>query len=199
MRGVLMKNKKKLIHTIKLLVLVNIGLVILIIVLLFHFINDNNYSNAKMTITKSELMNLYKDKLLSYIKEDDNQLEYTIFDINKDNIPELIIKSGDSEATYEFIFYTYNENNSSYAYDDYVVYAGTSYGGHSSLYETTNKNYLVNLYSHMGSTSGFDLTLENDWIVEKRINEKVDIDDYLKNSKRIELISYKDTSLFENK
>lgn len=193
---------KKKYHTIiGILVIINIILIILIGLILSRNISfNNNYSNNKMTISMNELMNLYKEKLNSYVPDHnmDIQIYYSIIDINKDNIPELVIKSGSAEADYKFIFYTYNENNDYYAFDDYVVYAGTSDGGHSSLYEMNNKNYLMNIYAHMGAESVSYLTLENDWIVEKRISQRITEDEYKSGDKYIKLVDYKDTSLFDS-
>lgn len=113
---------------------------------------SNESTKAKKTISDSKLMELYKEKVQSLVPQNtvDTQVSYAIVDINKDSIPELIIKTGTCEADYRYYFYTYNENNSYYDFDNYVVYAGSIDGGHSGLYKMNNENYLVYLYAHMG-------------------------------------------------
>lgn len=169
-----------------------------------NIIKENSQSdeniNVKKTISDSKLMNLYKEKLQSSIPENivDTQVSYALVDINKDNIPELIIKTGTCEADYRYYFYTYNENNSYYDFDNYVVYAGFIDAGYSGLYKMNNDNYLVYVYAHMGAETISYLTLENDWIVDKRISQRVNVEDYKTGDESISLVDYKDTSLFDN-
>jgi len=176
------------------------GIVVLCIVIAILISNDSLVSNAKKTISNIELMDLYKNELKNYIPESGNdvQLLYAIVDINKDDILEMIIKTGNTEATYQYIFYTYDENNSYYAYDNYLVYAGTIDGGHTSLYEMKQGEYLLSSYAHMSAEIVSYLTLENGWIVDRRISQKINVDNYQEGDNYIEFNDYQDMSVFDS-
>lgn len=85
----------------------------------------------------------YKKALieLMYFGES-NYIEYWIYDVDKDNIPELITKTGTSEADYVISFYKYHNNE--------VVFFDSIGGGHSYLAVDNDNNQLCCMYGHMG-------------------------------------------------
>lgn len=85
----------------------------------------------------------YKKALieLMYFGES-NYIEYWIYDVDKDNIPELITKTGTCEADYVIDFYKYRDNE--------VVLFDSINGGHSYLAVDTDNNQLCCMYGHMG-------------------------------------------------
>lgn len=77
--------------------------------------------------------------------EDINLIEISVFDMNKDGIPELIIKDGTSEADYAYEFMTYDYNTGLLEYID------ADWGGHSALFMDTATGQLCRHYGQMGS------------------------------------------------
>lgn len=93
------------------------------------YISDFEYLYKKLLI---ELMYQY---LNSYI-------EYWIYDIDKDNVPELIAKTGTSESDYIIGFYKYKDNE--------VVLIDSIGGGHTIFYKDKDNKQLCCMYGHMG-------------------------------------------------
>jgi hypothetical protein len=80
---------------------------------------------------------------LSKNTESLNTIDYCLFDMNTDGIPELIVKTGTCEADYTITFYTYKNNAIT------VVGDGFS-GGHSSFcYDSDTKQFCTK-YGQMG-------------------------------------------------
>ena len=124
-----------------------------------------------------------------------NSFSYGVIDINDDGVDELIIKSGDNEADYNYYIYTYDE-----AYEDsynHVVLVGEFSGGHSVLYKM-NDGTLMHLRGHMGVETVTIYSLENDWLVRKSVvSNNIGNGNYTKGDKKIELVSGTDLSMFE--
>ena len=70
-------------------------------------------------------------------------VEYGLVDINNDNVKELILFKGTSSSDYEFIFYTYKENE--------VTKLGELSAPSSVIYKMNNENYLRIVNSRGGS------------------------------------------------
>ena len=69
---------------------------------------------------------------------------YYLYDIDKDDVPELIVKYGTCEADYDAIVYAYNENTGdAEAIDEMVL-------GHTSLLTYPEANGVVLQWGHMG-------------------------------------------------
>lgn len=73
-----------------------------------------------------------------------NLLEMSVFDMNKDGIPELIVKDGTSEADYEYEFMTYDPET------DEMIYLASDVAGHSALFMDTATGQLCSHYGNMG-------------------------------------------------
>ncbi len=75
----------------------------------------------------------------TFLNESD--LEYTVYDIDKDGTKELIVKIGTCEADFEFLFYTYSNGK--------VISLGSKSGSHAGLSGCSGNGILI--YSaHMG-------------------------------------------------
>ncbi len=82
-----------------------------------------------------------------------------LYDIDKDNVCELILKSGTCEADYTFHFYTYRSGE--------LISLGDLSGGHSELF--VEDGVLICHYAHMGSESGSALSIKGDQIQSESI------------------------------
>lgn len=69
---------------------------------------------------------------------------YTINDIDKDGIKELIVLTGTCEADYVYRFYTYSDGK--------IIFLGSMPGGHIGLYGCDG-NGIFGYWSHMGYES----------------------------------------------
>lgn len=165
--------------------------------------NDNNINDGNkeiykqiMTISLSKLMDVYRERV-QYFASSPIETNYGIVDINNDNIPELIIKRGSSEAEYECYFYTYDENEKFSDYEDHIVSVGSISCGHTSLYKM-NDNTLLMLYAHMGYEETTYFKLENNWLIRTSYNSRVLSDDesYKSGDQSIKLVSSNDDSEF---
>lgn len=79
------------------------------------------------------------------VLDDVNLIEISVFDMNKDGIPELIIKDGTSEADYAYEFITYDYNTGE------LIYIDADWGGHSALFMDTSTGQLCRHYGQMGT------------------------------------------------
>lgn len=81
---------------------------------------------------------------------------YTLYDIDKDGTPELILKTGTCEADFHGFIYTFSESGG-------VVCVCDDFGlGHSSLYTYPGENGLILMYGHMGYAGAEHLILTPD-------------------------------------
>lgn len=151
-----------------------------------------NKSNSQViSITKDELMDVYKDVVKNTMYQ---KFTYGVVDINNDGIEELIFKTGSSEADYNYYIYTYDES-----FEDsknHVVLVGDLPGGHSALYKM-NDGTLMHLRGQMGEETVTIYTLENDWLVRKSVKSRETSSDYTKGDKEIKMVSNTNLSLFD--
>lgn len=85
----------------------------------------------------------YKKQLIESMYADSNgYIQYWIYDVDKNNVPELIVKTGTSEANYVIDFYKYQNNE--------IEFIDRIGGGHATLYEDKDNNQLCYMYGHMG-------------------------------------------------
>ncbi len=68
---------------------------------------------------------------------------YIVYDVDKEGIKELIIKTDTCEADYIYEFYTYQNG---------LVLLGTAHEGHTGLHIPNNNNELSLRYSHLRVT-----------------------------------------------
>ena len=100
---------------------------------------------------------------------------YTLYDIDKDGVPELIVKIGTCEADYRGEIYTFSNGRAQFVCDDLGL-------GHSGLYTDPGRNGLILMGGHMGYAWAERLCLENGSLVgaellyEDDLNERLQSD-----------------------
>ena len=195
-----MKNKKIVCGLVGFFIGVIITTLIFSIIIVFITKSDNKKLSCITSKSYSQKVSISKNNLLDVYKEIINEttynsFSYVVIDINDDGVDELIIKSGDNEADYNYYIYTYDE-----AYEDsynHVVLVGEFSGGHSVLYKM-NDGTLMHLRGHMGVETVTIYSLENDWLVRKSVvSNNIGNGNYTKGDKKIELVSGTDLSMFE--
>ena len=91
------------------------------------------------------------------------EIEYTVYAIDKDGTPELIVKSGTCEADYVGALYSFRDGK--------AFQFGEEIGlGHSSLYTDPGENGIILLYGHMGEARALRISL-NDGYAEELLYE----------------------------
>ena len=99
--------------------------------------------------------------------------EYAVYDIDKDGVPELIVKTGTCEADYMGQIYTCRDGES---------WPVAQFGmGHSSLYTDPGQNGLIVMYGHMGYAWADRLSLTGEGLIvetlyEDNLNERLESD-----------------------
>ncbi len=121
---------------------------------------------------------------------------YTIYDIDKDGTPELIIRLGDNEAEYRWKFYTFENGD--------IIELGEYTASHSALYGISNEN---GVYAHE-AIQGYErlvkLEKENGKIVPEVVIAEHEVehfsngDDYTQLPNYLEEIPVTDYSLVYN-
>lgn len=93
-------------------------------------------------VSEYDIFSFYKDKINEIASEMvyGDSLSYTLVDINKDGIKDLILKSESNESGVEYLFYTYDEYNTS---TDTIVYAGNVSSKNCKLYQMNDQDFLV--------------------------------------------------------
>ena len=99
---------------------------------------------------------------------------YTLYDIDKDGVPELILKLGTCEADFHGEIYSFVEGKA-------VCRENEWYIGHSSLYTDPGENGLIVMRGHMGYAEAYrmvlgetEITVED--LYEDNLNERLDND-----------------------
>lgn len=106
--------------------------------------------------TVKSLLSAYKEQLSAFEGETINgftsDTEYYVYDIDKDSIPELIIKHGTCEADYYYSVHTFNGET--------AQNAGTIMGGHAALASCQSNGIFCHV-AQMGYEFIFGYTLAN--------------------------------------
>ena len=89
---------------------------------------------------------------LDFPGDDMPSVSYSLYDVDKDGVPELFLKCGTCEADYYTLGYTFRGGQ--------VVNLGSFQSGHSSLYTVPGENGIIFREGHMGygSIEKFSLT-----------------------------------------
>ena len=123
------------------------------------------------------IRNAYRDILTDYAFANLDVYEkpkYFIYDINKDKIPELIIRAGTCEADYQFHYYTFSNSS--------AVLLGQYPAMRSSLYQNPNNNGIMRIGGAQGYGSVSLIELTNSALSERIIKEgqleDLDLDRY---------------------
>lgn len=96
---------------------------------------------------------------------------YSLYDVDKDGVPELFVRYGDCEAVYTTQCYAYR--------DGQVVCIGEFRSGHSSLYTHPDKCAVLRAAGHMGYAETYEYPMENGVLTEEReIFSEEDVRDY---------------------
>ena len=99
---------------------------------------------------------------------------YTLYDIDKDGVPELIVKMGTCEADYHGALYTFADGQALLVTDEIGL-------GHSSFYTDPGENGIILMQGHMGYAWAGRLRLENaslseELLYEDNLNERLETD-----------------------
>mgnify|MGYP006972489441 CR=1 FL=1 len=78
---------------------------------------------------------------------------YYLYDVDKDEVPELIVKFGTCEADYDGRLYTFD--------GEHAIYVGEFPLGHSGLATCPSQNGVILNYGHMGGAYMQKMTLKN--------------------------------------
>jgi hypothetical protein len=100
--------------------------------------------------------------------------EYTIYDIDKDGAPELIVKMGTCEADYHGALYTFAGGQALLVTEEIGL-------GHSSFYTDPDENGIILMQGHMGYAWAQRLRLENsslsgELLYEDDLNARLETD-----------------------
>ena len=86
---------------------------------------------------------------------------YSLYDVDKDGVPELFVKYGSCEAAYTTQCYTWR--------DGQVVCIGEFRSGHSSLYTHPDKSAVLRREGHMGYAELYEYPMEGGVLTEERV------------------------------
>lgn len=100
-------------------------------------------------------------------REDTDNLpceSYSLYDINKDNVPELLIEYGTCEADYQTFVYSFCAGE--------IKEIGHFHSGHTVYYSWPGDNGIIVFWGHMGNEYIRRLTLLNDRLVAEVLSDK---------------------------
>lgn len=89
----------------------------------------------------------------------DPELSYLIYDIDKDTIPELLVKTGTCEADYHGALYTFRDGRAFQVGEDLAL-------GHSSFYSDPGENGIILMWGHMGYASAVRISITDGYMEE---------------------------------
>ena len=96
---------------------------------------------------------------------------YYLYDVDKDDVPELMVKFGTCEADYDGRLYTFD--------GEHAVYVGEFPLGHSGLATCPSQNGVILNYGHMGGAYMQKMTLKNGELeFEELLSETLGDDPY---------------------
>lgn len=131
--------------------------------------SDTGYKKAYIELIEAE-----QQKIASVSPESEEYEEcmesYLLYDVDKDNTPELLIRFGHSEASYQRKLYTYADGQAQLVED--------SPSGHTSFYSVPNENGILYYMGHMGYADCIKAVLkdgktEYEELFAEDINEKL--------------------------
>ena len=101
------------------------------------------------------------------------EFSYLVYDIDKDAIPELLVKTGTCEADYHGAIYTLR--------DGQAVQVGEDLGlGHSSFYSDPGEDGIIMMWGHMGYASAVRISLTGGYreelLYEDNLNDRLEED-----------------------
>ena len=87
------------------------------------------------------------------------ELSYLVYDIDKDTIPELLVKTGTCEADYHGALYTFRDGRAFQVGEDLAL-------GHSSFYSDPGENGIILMWGHMGYASAVRISITDGYMEE---------------------------------
>lgn len=156
-----------------------------------------NDIGQKSSISKSQILSYYKDKIADLSSGD----QYSVVDINNDDIPELFIYVTGvigNQIIADTSVYTYDENKGNED-NNYIVYVGSINGriDNNTILYKMNDGKLLSVFGHMGYESIAYFELKNDWLIRTDFSSK-ETDDYMLGDTEIQFMPCDDTSLIDN-
>lgn len=198
MRGVKMRSKKIIMFLVATIFL----LIVIIVLMITGVIDKNENCNNEMvmpksSVDKSQIIEYYKKMVTDYANESH---EYSVVDINDDNIPELFIYTTgviDNSIIANTNVYTYDEAFGNEV-DNYVVFIGTLNGriDNDTIFYKMNDGKLLSVIGKMGYEITSSYSLDNDWLVRTNYSSKY-TDEYTIGDKEIIFKPCTDTSLLD--
>lgn len=203
------KSCKGIISVLCIIIVILIALVVLISTGIISFksneqqVNENNNSlnmnvSQKSSVSKSQILSYYKEKISSFT---DSNHQYSVVDINNDDIPELfiyVIGTIGNQIIADTSVYTYDENKGD-ELSDYVLYVGNISGriDNNTILYKMNDGKLLSVFGHMGYEITTYFKLENDWLIRTDFSSR-ETADYMLGDKEIQFKPCTDTSLIDN-
>lgn len=152
---------------------------------------DDEPVESTENVVKKTFKDDYKEVIAKLYNKDNLYSEYTLNDIDKDGTPELIYKSGESEATAQISIYTFNTT-------DYTsTLLGEVVGGHSVTYGT-NEKYLIVLTGQMDIESVYHVSIEGQTLKTVTVEDAVEVTEYKTFDNELTYTKGNDYSLLEN-
>ena len=163
--------------------------------------NANSSSNVvsqKSSVSKSQILSYYKERISAF---SDSNHQYSVIDINNDDIPELFIYvtgTLGNQIIADTSVFTYDENKGDKS-NNYIVGVGTVSGriDNNTILYKMNDGRLLSVYGHMGYESTTYFKLENDWLIRTDFASK-QTDNYMSGDNEIQFKPCTDTSLIDN-
>lgn len=203
------KSCKGIISVLCIIIVILLVLVVLIGTGIISFksneqqVSENNNSlnvnvSQKSSVSKSQILSYYKEKILSFT---DSNHQYSVVDINNDDIPELFIYvtgTIGNQIIADTSVYTYDENKGD-ELSDYVVYVGSISGriDNNTILYKMNDGKLLSVFGHMGYEVTTYFKLENDWLIRTDFSSR-ETDDYMLGDNEIQFKPCTDISLIDN-
>ena len=160
--------------------------------------SSSNVASQTSSVSKSQILSYYKERISAF---SDSNHQYSVVDINNDDIPELFIYVTGflgNQIIADTSVYTYDENKGDKS-DNYVVGVGSVSGRldtNTTLYKM-NDGRLLSVYGHMGYECTTYFKLENDWLIRTEFSSK-QTDNYMSGDTEIQFKPCTDTSLIDN-
>lgn len=193
------KNKKIILSLIIIILL----LIVLISLSLTGVIGKKDICQKKIikqksSVNNSQIIKYYKNMIMDY---DDARHDYSVADINNDNIPELFIYTHGIIGNLiiaEVNIYTYDEAIGN-EYDNFIVFVGTLNGriDKDTVFYKMNDGKLLSVTGNMGYETTSYYRLENDWLIRTSTQSK-ETQEYMIGDNEIIFKPCTDTSLLDD-
>ena len=188
-------RNKKIILSLMMIIIVLIVLIVLLLLGVFN--KKEEIIKQKSSVETSQIIKYYKSMIGDF---EDARHEYSVVDINNDNIPELLI------YTHGIIGNTIVANTNIYTYDEnmdnkdenYIVFVGTINGRLDKdmiLYKMNDGTFL-SVTGNMGYEIVVSYGLENDWLVRKSYSTR-EVEEYMTGDNEIVFKPCTDMSLLD--